>query len=122
MPKPIIFYDASFPGAIVFGEKDLEQLRAIGEVSDAEGVAALLREAEGGCFVSLHAPYFPIEIWEELLAFLKRGGGLISAGGSSVPGSGEKGGWRMVRRAGANGLSPATPHSRDVARSVPSRR
>ncbi|TFE25564.1 alpha-amylase family protein [Cohnella luojiensis] len=82
MPKPIIFYDSSFPGAVGFGEKDLEQLRAIGEVSDVEGVTALLREAEGGCFVSMHAPYFPIAIWEELLAFLKRGGGLISAGGA----------------------------------------
>jgi hypothetical protein len=82
MPKPIVFYDPSFPGAVLWDEKGLDRLNALGTVSNAEGLAALLREADGGCFVTLHAPYFPIEAWEDLLAFLKRGGGLISAGGA----------------------------------------
>ena len=30
----------------------------------------------------MHAPYFPKEAWGEILAFLKRGGGLISIGGA----------------------------------------
>ncbi|MFC5405875.1 beta-galactosidase [Cohnella soli] len=80
MPKSIIFYDRDFPGDAEF--KDLEKLNALGEVVDADKLADLLSKADGGCFVSLHAPYFPEEAWEELLAFLKRGGGLISAGGA----------------------------------------
>jgi len=79
MAKPIIFYDPAFPGAASF---EAERLAAIGTVANAESLPALLREAAGGCFVTLHAPYFPVEAWDDILDFLKRGGGLVSAGGA----------------------------------------
>ncbi|MBM7563406.1 beta-galactosidase [Paenibacillus sacheonensis] len=80
--KTILFYDGAFPGAAVVDPAALEQLRGIGDVCTADELADRLREADGGVFVSLHAPYFPSASWEALLDFLKRGGGLISAGGA----------------------------------------
>ncbi|WP_372632681.1 beta-galactosidase [Cohnella sp.] len=82
MAKTILFYDPSFPGAAALGNEAMERLRAIGTVADAAGLAAALKEADGGSFVTLHAPYFPADAWEQTLAFLKRGGGLVSAGGA----------------------------------------
>ncbi|WP_219835005.1 alpha-amylase family protein [Paenibacillus sp. R14(2021)] len=82
MRKPIIFYDGAFPGAAGVTESAIEQLRTVGEVCGAEELTARLEGADGGVFVSLHAPYFPSASWDALLAFLKRGGGLISAGGA----------------------------------------
>ncbi|MCC3376953.1 alpha-amylase family protein [Cohnella sp. REN36] len=78
----IFFYDASFPGALSLDAPGLDALRSLGAVSDAEELAARLNEAPGGVFVSLHAPYFPADAWEAILGFLKRGGGLVSAGGA----------------------------------------
>ncbi|QHW31871.1 glycoside hydrolase [Paenibacillus rhizovicinus] len=80
--KTIVFYDGSFPGSAAVSAAELEQLRRIGDVCGAEELAGRLDETDGGVFVSLHAPYFPSAVWESLLAFLKRGGGLISAGGA----------------------------------------
>jgi hypothetical protein len=36
----------------------------------------------GDCFVNLHAPYFPKAYWTAILAYLKRGGSLLSVGGA----------------------------------------
>lgn len=80
--KTIIFHDGAFPGAASVDSAGLESLRAIGDVCGADELAARLADAEGGCFVSLHAPYFPSAAWEAIVGFLKRGGGLISAGGA----------------------------------------
>ncbi|NIK70515.1 beta-galactosidase [Paenibacillus sp. BK720] len=91
----IIFYDGAFPGASAINGAELEQLRGVGEVYGADALAARLEGAEGGVFVSLHAPYFPVAAWEALLGFLKRGGGLISLGGAPfrVPVRKEAGQW-----------------------------
>ncbi|CAM3512272.1 beta-galactosidase [Paenibacillus lupini] len=93
--KTIIFYDGAFPGASAIGGPDLEQLRGVGEVCGADALASRLEGADGGVFVSLHAPYFPAAAWEALLGFLKRGGGLISLGGAPfrVPVRKEAGEW-----------------------------
>ncbi|MBB6673123.1 beta-galactosidase [Cohnella nanjingensis] len=74
----------------------MDSLRALGTVADAAELAARLDEASGGVFVSLHAPYFPADAWEAVLAFLKRGGGLVSAGGAPfrVPVRQADGGWQ----------------------------
>ncbi|WP_435166834.1 beta-galactosidase [Paenibacillus glycanilyticus] len=91
----IIFYDGAFPGASAIDGAELEQLRGVSEVYGADALAARLEGAEGGVFVSLHAPYFPVDAWEALLGFLKRGGGLISLGGAPfrVPVRKEAGEW-----------------------------
>lgn len=91
----IIFYDGAFPGASAIGGAELEQLRGLGEVYGAEALAARLEGADGGVFVTMHAPYFPAHAWEALLGFLKRGGGLISLGGAPfrVPVRKEAGEW-----------------------------
>ncbi|SFB54575.1 Beta-galactosidase [Cohnella sp. OV330] len=77
--KIIVFYDPAFPGAPALTE---EEARLIGVVANAEELGERLRRADGGSFVSLHAPYFPVGAWEDILAYLKRGGGLLSAGGA----------------------------------------
>ncbi len=82
MTNTIIFYDPSFPGAAALGSEALERLRELGTVADAAGLPELLATLDGGSFVTLHAPYFPADAWEAILAYLKRGGGLVSAGGA----------------------------------------
>ncbi|SFI80572.1 Beta-galactosidase GanA [Paenibacillus sp. UNC496MF] len=91
----IIFHDGAFPGASAMDGASLERLRAAGEVCGADELAARLEGAEGGVFLTLHAPYFPVAAWEALVGFLKRGGGLISAGGAPfrVPVRKEAGAW-----------------------------
>jgi hypothetical protein len=97
MSRPvIIFCDSSFPGASLPSAEQLEELRQIGIVADAKGLAEALRTAEGGCFVNLHAPYFPKDAWADIAAFLRRGGGLVSAGGAPFrrPVRLEEGAWK----------------------------
>lgn len=77
--KIVVFYDPAFPGAPALM---LEEVRLVGELVNAEELGERLRRPDVGCFVSLHAPYFPIEAWEDILAYLKKGGGLLSAGGA----------------------------------------
>lgn len=77
----LIFYDPSFPAA-GNGSLSRELLEKAGTVVEAAGLAEALRVMDGGCFVNVHAPYFPKEAWPDILAFLRRGGGLISIGGA----------------------------------------
>ncbi|WP_027092597.1 alpha-amylase family protein [Cohnella thermotolerans] len=90
----IVFYDPSFPGAPALTEAEV---RRLGEVAGAAELGERLRTADGGCFVSLHAPFFPVAAWEDILAYLKRGGGLISAGGAPFrkPVRREGGAWHV---------------------------
>ncbi|PUA37542.1 glycoside hydrolase [Paenibacillus elgii] len=97
MTRPIvIFYDPGFP----LGEGmqvDAGQLQGVGQVVPADRLAEALSSAEGGCFVNLHAPYFPKNAWPAILGFLRQGGGLISAGGAPFkhPVREENGGWHV---------------------------
>ncbi len=94
MTTALIFYDPAFPvgegQAINAGLLD-----NIGRVIGADGLREALRMGETGCFVNLHAPYFPKAAWPDLLAYLKRGGGLISIGGAPFkrPVRRENGSW-----------------------------
>ncbi|MDQ8735139.1 beta-galactosidase [Paenibacillus sp. LHD-38] len=78
----IIFYDPSFPLTARLNADTEGQLLQLGSVVRAAGLEKALHAAEGGSFVNMHAPYFPKEAWGEILAFLKRGGGLVSIGGA----------------------------------------
>ncbi|QHT58969.1 glycoside hydrolase [Paenibacillus lycopersici] len=93
----IILFDSAFPGAPAVSAAELGQLREIGAVCGAEELAGRLDAADGGVFMTLHAPYFPSAAWDSLLAFLKRGGGLISAGGAPFrrPVRQEAGAWTI---------------------------
>ncbi|GIO32800.1 MULTISPECIES: beta-galactosidase [Paenibacillus] len=93
--RVIILCDSEFPAAGfipqagVFGKADGVKVVGAGELADA------LRGLENGCFVNLHAPYFPKSAWTEISAFLHRGGSLVSAGGAPFkrPVSLENGSW-----------------------------
>lgn len=86
MSRFILFADPAFP---ISGAMDAAQAAAaltglmeIGTAVDAEGLGAALRAAEGGCFINMHAPYFPKAAWADIIDFLQRGGSLLSIGGA----------------------------------------
>lgn len=82
----ILFADPSFPGYTAAGGLTTEQAQSIGlhhtdSPVHAEQLAETLDSAKAGdCFVSFHAPYFPKEAWPSIVAYLSRGGSLISIG------------------------------------------
>ncbi|MCR8642517.1 beta-galactosidase [Paenibacillus sp. N1-5-1-14] len=82
--KPIIvFYDPSFPYS---GERlplaAFAQLQNEVQIVDAQNLESALSGLDGGCFVNLHAPYFPKQAWPAILGYLQKGGGLVSSGGA----------------------------------------
>lgn len=83
MSRPvIIFYDSDFPISNSIPSDAIKSMREFGTIVNANQLAATLKETEGGCFINLHAPYFPKAAWIDILAYLQRGGGLISIGGA----------------------------------------
>lgn len=83
MNRMILFYDPQFPIASDAPDVSLvAQWAAETTIVDGDRLADMLREAEGGCFVNLHAPYFPKEAWPAILDYLQREGGLVSVGGA----------------------------------------
>jgi len=82
MAKLLILADPAFPGAPEWAAAEAAKLAEWGEVVRADELAKRLRDSGADAFVTLHAPYFPAEAWEELLVFLRQGGGLVSAGGA----------------------------------------
>ncbi|MFB5673837.1 beta-galactosidase [Paenibacillus terreus] len=83
--RTLIFCDEEFPvlsalpEAGIWGEHGVGHVRVVGaeELTEAlDGMSA------GDCFVNLHAPYFPKPAWTAILAYLKRGGSLLSGGGA----------------------------------------
>ncbi|MBB6730574.1 alpha-amylase family protein [Cohnella zeiphila] len=98
MANVLILLDPAFPGAPEWAEAEARKLAGLGEVVRADELAERLRLTDADCFVSLHAPYFPVEAWEELLLFLKKGRGLLSAGGAPFrrPVAREDGQWRVL--------------------------
>ncbi|MNU61218.1 Beta-galactosidase [compost metagenome] len=96
----LIFYDPDFPSAChqleesgsacpgsaiplsLENQRDLESLASIGHVVRADQLEEALQKFEGGCLINLHAPYFPKSAWPEIIRYLRKGGGLISAGGA----------------------------------------
>lgn len=94
--RTIVFYDANFPIADAGSIGEIGEISKIGEVTGADELAGVLRSPDSAVFVNLHAPYFPKSAWPDILAFLKRGGGLISIGGAPFkrPVRREDGAWR----------------------------
>ncbi|MDD9265551.1 beta-galactosidase [Paenibacillus sp. GCM10023248] len=96
MRRPIIiFYEAGFPSGAA-SEVPAAELTALGgSIAGVDALGEALRQAEGGCFVNLHAPYFPKSAWPDILAFLRRGGALLSIGGAAFkrPVRREAGSW-----------------------------
>lgn len=101
MTKTLIFYDEQFPYEGTRPEK--ETLEEFDEKFDVAGVdeleAALSDPAYSSC-VHLHGPYFPKKAWPKLLAFLKKGKGLLHIGGAPFRRPvdfSEQGGWKIER-------------------------
>ncbi|ULO04922.1 beta-galactosidase [Paenibacillus sp. 19GGS1-52] len=90
----IIFYDPTFPGSLhpeaveglsgqLAEQADPGENGTLSIWADAEMLAASLEQAgSGDCLLYLHAPFFPKAAWIAILAFLRRGGGLVSIGGA----------------------------------------
>lgn len=82
--KLIIFADPAFPVDGTFPtEQALNTWEAVKEISvvNADELAEALKATAGeGCFINLHAPYFPKSAWTEIAAYLHQGGSLISVG------------------------------------------
>lgn len=88
----ILFSDPQFPGytgAAGLLREQAERLVELHQAAhdirtvDAGQLAAALDAAgSGATFINLHTPYFPKEAWGSILAYLKRGGGLLSIGGA----------------------------------------
>ncbi|MCJ8013040.1 beta-galactosidase [Paenibacillus sp. KQZ6P-2] len=91
----IILCDPDFPAAGSLPQAGDFKGNAEITVVCAGELAEAIRGLDNGCFVNLHAPYFPKSAWTEISAFLHRGGSLISAGGApfKYPVSLENGVW-----------------------------
>ncbi|ANS74697.1 glycoside hydrolase [Paenibacillus yonginensis] len=97
--KHLIFYDPHFPYA---GERPTEEiiqvLSAQMTLVDADGLSGALADERTESLIFLHGPYFPKKAWEPLLAFLRRGGGLVLAGGApfKIPVEGSGKAWKEL--------------------------
>ncbi|MDO7908177.1 beta-galactosidase [Paenibacillus sp. JX-17] len=95
--KVIVLCDPSFPAAAALPAPDL-LLQQGGEVLfvKAHELAGALQQAEGGCFVNLHAPFFPKSAWAAIAAYLRQGGGWMNVGGApfKIPVRWEEGSWK----------------------------
>ncbi|SFJ76687.1 Beta-galactosidase GanA [Paenibacillus sp. UNC496MF] len=82
MSKPILFYDPSFPfDGVRPSAAALNSCLVHCDLIDAKSLTAALDQSEdGGCLIHLHGAFFPKAAWTAMLAFLRRGGGLISIG------------------------------------------
>ncbi|MCZ8516889.1 beta-galactosidase [Paenibacillus filicis] len=83
MSKTIVFYDESFPYPGV--RPDQASLHDFSEhvvIADAKQLGKELNGQKYSCFVNLHGPYFPKNVWKDILAFLSKGGGLVHLGGA----------------------------------------
>ncbi|NGZ77633.1 beta-galactosidase [Saccharibacillus alkalitolerans] len=94
----IFFRDPSFPASGPL--PGLKELGAYGVVTSAADLGDALTDRCGdgnGVLINLHAPYFPESAWSSILAFLKKGGGLLSVGGAPFkrPVRQESGRWRI---------------------------
>ncbi|PTU47901.1 glycoside hydrolase [Paenibacillus polymyxa] len=81
-PSIVVFSEQGFPtiGSLLPDEafQGVAEVVVVG----ADELAETLKHMDNGCFVNLHAPYFPKSAWTEIVAFLHRGGGLLNVGGA----------------------------------------
>jgi hypothetical protein len=78
----IVFYDSDFPYA---GERPdeavLNRFQHVKRIN-AAGLEEALNESGAATLINLHGPYFPKTAWQSILGHLRRGGGLVHAGGA----------------------------------------
>ncbi|ASA25878.1 beta-galactosidase [Paenibacillus donghaensis] len=100
--RMILFHDVSFPGFQPIEESaDVLAAASLSRFPEAVNAAQLAEALDagepGGVFINLHAPYFPKAAWPSIMAYLRRGGGLLSIGGApfKYPVRQESGTWRI---------------------------
>lgn len=82
--KCLIIYNDDFPYSGARPEQEaLEALKILGEMASPGQAAEKLRSNTYDTVVNLHGGYVLKEGWRELLAHLKRGGGLVNCGASA---------------------------------------
>lgn len=79
-PLIVVFSEQGFPTVGSLLSDGAFQGVADVVVVRADELAETLKHIESGCFVNLHAPYFPKSAWTEIVAFLRRGGGCLTSG------------------------------------------
>ena len=112
MNHVVVLYDPSFPyHGDAIHEASLKQLQEGARLVNVDALDQALTTLEGGCFVNLHAPYFPKDSWNTILRYLERGGSLLSAGGAPfrIPVYRENGQWKCELE--TNLLSSASAYS-----------
>lgn len=79
-PSIVVFSEQGFPAIGSLLPDEAFQGVADVVVVRADELAETLKHMDNGCFVNLHAPYFPKSAWTEIVAFLHRGGGCLTSG------------------------------------------
>ncbi|QJD86389.1 beta-galactosidase [Cohnella herbarum] len=94
----VVLYDPTLPyQGDKINEDSLRKLKEGARLVTADELDQALVSLEGGCFVNLHAPYFPKDSWKGIVSYLERGGSLLSAGGAPfrIPAYRENGQWQV---------------------------
>ncbi|WP_246120434.1 beta-galactosidase [Cohnella terricola] len=97
MNRIVVLYDPTFPyQGDAINEASLNKLKQETNLVNVDALDEALAALEGGCFVNLHAPYFPKNSWNTILRYLERGGSLLNAGGAPfrIPVYRENGRWK----------------------------
>ncbi|WP_163580817.1 alpha-amylase family protein [Gracilibacillus saliphilus] len=101
MTKTLIFYDERFPyDGVRPSNSWLQQLNDSFEVVNAKQLPEALGNHQFNSYMHLHGPYFPKEAWPDLLAFFKKGHGLLHIGGAPFRKPvhlSEQGEWKIER-------------------------
>ncbi|BBI31252.1 beta-galactosidase [Cohnella abietis] len=98
MNNIVVLYDPSLPyHGDDINEASLRKLQEGAHLVSADELDQALTSLEGGCFVNLHAPYFPKNSWNHIVSYLERGGSLLSTGGAPfrIPVYRENGQWQV---------------------------
>jgi hypothetical protein len=80
--KTIVFFDQDFPYT---GDRPQDLSRFMPshvEIVDADRLGAALSQEDVDCYIHLHGPYFPKAAWSSIVKFLRKGKGLVYAGGA----------------------------------------
>ncbi|MFC4778753.1 beta-galactosidase [Paenibacillus sp. GCM10023252] len=79
----VLFYDPAFPYNGARPElAELTQQFGEAAIVTADGLEDALRSSDAGTtFINLHGPYLVKKAWPAILAFFRRGGGLLHSGG-----------------------------------------
>lgn len=81
--QTVIFLDHSFPcDGVCPNDRELQDAWPEARICGAQELGEALADARVSCLVMLHGSYFPKASWPAILAFLRRGGGLVHVGGA----------------------------------------